>query len=224
MEGLSLGSSYPLLAEVIKLPLALLIGLLIGWEREYREGVPGLRVMPLVTVGATLFTLFGGVTGTTDGTFMGATFTNPGVAAGVVTGVGFLGAGVILRERGILTGLTTAAAIWVTAALGMGIGLGAYFPVGVVTIAVLLILWYFPQLSQAHHSYVYTAVAPYNEARRQEFQGRFDEKRLKILKQTLSKNGADMTCSWHVTGQPQHHQQLSLEFLNDPEVTNFMID
>ncbi len=216
MEGQFLENIEPLTAAMIKLPLALLIGVLIGWEREYREGIPGVRVLSLVSVGATLFTLYGGV--------KGLTFTNPSVAAGVVTGVGFLGAGFIIRERGMLSGLTTAAVIWVTAALGMGIGLGVFLQVGVVTAAVLLILWFFPQLSHSHHSYVYKAVAPYSETRRQQFQQRFDQRRLKIMKETLSKSGADMICSWHVTGQPEHHQALSQEFLNDPEVTEFSIE
>ena len=207
-------SSWPV--ELLRLPLALLVGILIGWEREYRDGIPGLRVMPLVTVGATLFTLYGGV--------QNGVFANPSVAAGVVTGVGFLGAGFIIKERGILSGLTTAAAIWVTAALGMGIGLGAYLMVGIVTAGVLLILWGFPVVSQAHHSYVYQAVAPYSEERYARFQSIFAQKELKIMRRTLSRNGADMVCVWHVTGQPQHHKELILAFLNDPEVGEFKIE
>ena len=214
MEGFFGPSDFQ--SRLFKLPTALLIGILIGWEREYRDGIPGLRVLPLVTVGATLFTVYGGISG--------RTFTNPAVAAGVVTGVGFLGAGFIMRERGVLSGLTTAATLWVAAALGMGTGLGAYAEVGIITGAVLLILWAFPNLTQTHHSYVYEAVAPYSEDRLQGFQRQFEEKRLKVLKHTLSRSGAEMTCVWHVTGQPQHHKELRRAFLDDPEVTQFKID
>jgi putative Mg2+ transporter-C (MgtC) family protein len=209
---------YQLIANVgmLRLLLALCIGLLIGWEREYRDGIPGLRVLPLVTVGATLFTLYGGVEG--------KAFANPALAAGVVTGVGFLGAGFIIKERGVLSGLTTAAAIWVTAALGMGIGLGLYAQVAFVTAAVLLILWGLPTLSQAHHSFVYEAVAPYSEERYRQFQCRFEERRLKIMKHTLSRSGEEMICVWYATGQPEQHKDLSRAFLNDPEVAEFNIN
>ena len=155
---------------IVKVLLAIGVGILVGLEREYHEKAAGLRVIPLVCVGATLFTLYGGVSGNK--------FVNPQVAAGVVTGVGFLGAGVILRDRGQVTGLTTAATIWTSAALGMGIGLGDYLLVGVTTALMLLILWTFPRLNiwqRANDSFAYDVIALYDESRYKRFFRGYDE-------------------------------------------------
>jgi putative Mg2+ transporter-C (MgtC) family protein len=72
-----------MVSTLVKLLVALVVGILIGWEREYHEKAAGLRVISLVCMGAMVFTLYGGVSGNK--------FVNPQVAAGVVTGIGFLG-------------------------------------------------------------------------------------------------------------------------------------
>ncbi|NJN82883.1 MAG: MgtC/SapB family protein [Caldilineaceae bacterium] len=199
---------------IIKLLTALVIGLLIGWEREMRENLAGMRIMPLVTVGAALFTVYGGVSD--------KQFINPQVAAGVVTGVGFLGAGAISRQHGTLSGLTTASTIWVTAALGMGIGLGLYVQTLLLTAVVLLILWFFPNLSRkANQNLTYEVASGYDESRYGEFQRRFQEAKLQVLRHSLSRHGDQMVCIWFTTGHVAHHQQLGRIFINDPEVTTF---
>lgn len=96
---------------------AVVCGVMIGAEREKREKPAGLRTLVLVCLGATVFTL------------MSFRFAGPGgdagrLAAQIVTGVGFLGAGVIMRASGGITGTTTAATIWVTASIGMTVGAG----------------------------------------------------------------------------------------------------
>jgi putative Mg2+ transporter-C (MgtC) family protein len=89
----------------------------VGLERELRGSAAGLRTHMLVGVGAALFTVAGAYEVPTDPTR---------VAAQVVTGIGFLGAGVIFTQRGSVRGLTTAASLWLTAAIGLAAGLGAY--------------------------------------------------------------------------------------------------
>jgi putative Mg2+ transporter-C (MgtC) family protein len=203
---------------IIKLLLAIGVGVLIGLEREYHEKAAGLRVIPLVCVGATLFTLYGGVSGNK--------FVNPQVAAGVVTGIGFLGAGVILRERGQVTGMTTATTIWTSAALGMGIGLGYYLLVGVAAAVVLLILWAFPRFDiryRANDSFAYEVIALYDESRYKRFMQYFEENDLKIDKHSLAKKGTDMVCFWRSVGKPEGHERLMHAFMNDPEVKEFTI-
>ena len=99
-----------------------LCGGIVGGERERREKPAGLRTLMLVCLGSTLFTLTGYA-------FTSTTGDSGRVAAQIVTGIGFLGAGVILHGRGTISGTTTAATIWVTAAIGMlaaaGYGVGA---------------------------------------------------------------------------------------------------
>lgn len=197
----------------LKLTGALLIGIVIGWEREQRENIPAMRLLPLVSVGATLYTLYSGVDGNR--------LENPQLAGGVVTGVGFLCAGMIARRFGSLTGVTTAATVWVTAALGIGIGIGLYLQVFLVTGAVLAILWYFPRLSRSsNHTLGYEIVAPYDEARFDEYCGRFKEHEIEILRSSLSRNRDQMSCIWYTNGNLENHQKLTLIFANDRTITD----
>jgi len=105
----------------LRLLMSLIIGIIIGLEREMHHKSAGLRTSVLICLGATVFTLssltFRGETGAVDPSR---------VAAGIVTGIGFLGAGTIIQTRGSVHGLTTAAAIWVMAGLGLAVGIGYY--------------------------------------------------------------------------------------------------
>ncbi|HEX2515240.1 MAG TPA: MgtC/SapB family protein [Chloroflexota bacterium] len=113
---------------LLRLVLAVLLGGLLGVERELGRHAAGLRTHILVTLGAAAYTIAG-----TFGVAGQGTTQDPGrVAAQIVTGVGFLGAGTIWRHsqpdgRGAIYGLTTAASIWVAAAVGMACGFGLYF-------------------------------------------------------------------------------------------------
>lgn len=111
--------------------IAALLGAFIGWEREQHGREAGIRTYAAVSLGACVFGLVSAhVVGASDPTR---------IAAGVVTGVGFLGAGVILREQGRVAGLTTAATIWATAAVGLAIGYGMYL-LGALTAAIIFSL------------------------------------------------------------------------------------
>jgi putative Mg2+ transporter-C (MgtC) family protein len=116
---------------VLRLAVAAVAGLAIGFEREQREAAAGLRTVALVSSGSAILVL-------------SAIFAAPGevvrMAAGVATGVGFLGAGTILRERGEVIGLTTAATVWVAAAIGIAAALGAYALAALGTALTLLVL------------------------------------------------------------------------------------
>ncbi|MDP9227319.1 MAG: MgtC/SapB family protein [Actinomycetota bacterium] len=106
--------------------LAVVLGGLIGFEREFRDQPAGFRTHILVSVGAALFTMAGayGVSGfVASGS---VSFDPTRIAAQVVTGIGFLGAGAIIRQGVTIRGLTTAAALWVAAAVGVAVGLGYY--------------------------------------------------------------------------------------------------
>lgn len=103
---------------LLQLGLALLFGGLIGVEREYRSKVAGFRTITLITLGSTLFTLVS--------CSLGAGSSTDRIAAQIVTGIGFIGAGVIFKDSFGVSGLTTAASIWIAAALGMAIGFGKY--------------------------------------------------------------------------------------------------
>jgi len=120
---------------LLRLLLAAALGAVIGYQRE-RAGKPaGLRTHVLICVGAALFTiasLYG----------FGAGADPARVAAGIVAGIGFLGAGAIMRTgEGIVAGLTTAATIWAVAAIGLAVGAGLYLASAVATALTLIVLF-----------------------------------------------------------------------------------
>lgn len=124
---------------LIRLGVAAGLGMVIGIERELREQAAGLRTHMLVALGACLFTL---VSAYGFQAIDGATTPDPSrVAAQIVTGIGFLGAGAILREGQWVRGLTTAASLWVVAAVGMAVGLGMYWASGVAVVLTVASLW-----------------------------------------------------------------------------------
>jgi putative Mg2+ transporter-C (MgtC) family protein len=122
------------LEMVLRLLLAAALGAVIGYQREKAGKQAGMRTHVLISTGAALISLVS-IYG------FGAASDPSRVAAGVVVGVGFLGAGVILhREGGIVAGLTTAATIWVMAAIGLAAGAGLYIIAAVTAVIVLGVL------------------------------------------------------------------------------------
>jgi putative Mg2+ transporter-C (MgtC) family protein len=116
----------------LRLIMASGVGALIGYERERAEKPAGFRTLVLVCLGATLFTI--------ASRYGFGPLSDPSrVAAGIVIGIGFLGAGTIIRGEHIV-GLTTAAAIWTVAAIGLALGAGLYVVAGVTTVIVLFVL------------------------------------------------------------------------------------
>lgn len=121
-------------AQIIyRLLIAIICSAAIGLERETSQKSAGLRTHMMVGVGACIFTIV-----SIDG-FEGGDEAR--VAAQIVTGIGFLGAGAIFREGQMVTGLTTAAGLWTAAAIGMSAGSGSYWLAVLSTIAVLLVLF-----------------------------------------------------------------------------------
>lgn len=128
---------------LLRVVLAGVLGGAIGAEREIREREAGLRTHMLVSIGAALFTLVSAY-GFSDFHFSnasGITYDPTRIAAQVVTGIGFLGAGAIIRQGLSVRGLTTAASLWVVAAIGLATGAGYYSAALVTTVVVLVSLW-----------------------------------------------------------------------------------
>lgn len=123
------------IAYALRLLGAAALGMLIGLEREIHEHPAGMRTHLLVSVGSAGFTILSiGVFAEPGG--------DPGrVAAQIVSGIGFLGAGAILKEGATIRGLTTAASLWAVAAVGMALGAGAWVVGVVITAIVIVSLW-----------------------------------------------------------------------------------
>lgn len=120
---------------VLRLGVALLLGAAIGWDRERRDAEAGLRTHMLVALGAAIFVLVPAEAGMSDEALSR-------VVQGIVSGIGFLGAGAVLKvsEEGRIHGLTTAGSIWATAAVGVAAGLGRESTAVLATVFVLLVL------------------------------------------------------------------------------------
>ncbi|MGQ9543995.1 MAG: MgtC/SapB family protein [Candidatus Bathyarchaeia archaeon] len=120
------------LEVVTRLFLAFLFGGLIGLERELVDKPAGLRTHILVSLGSAQFTIL---------SFYAFPGSDPSrIASYVVAGIGFIGAGTIIQTRERVVGVTTAASLWVTASIGMAVGVGFYFTATVVTVMTLLAL------------------------------------------------------------------------------------
>jgi len=117
---------------VLRILLAAALGALIGWQRERTHRPAGFRTHILIAVGSALFTVISAIAFPTA---------DPSrIAAGVVTGIGFLGAGTILHRTNNVEGLTTAASIWAIAAIGMAAGTGLYIISVAATVIVFIVL------------------------------------------------------------------------------------
>lgn len=123
------------LALALRLVVAAVLGAAIGLEREYHDHPAGMRTHLLVSVGSATFTVL------SIEAFKGPGVDPARIAAQVVTGIGFLGAGAILKDRAGIRGLTTAASLWAVAAVGMAAGAAAWGVAIAATLIVLVSLW-----------------------------------------------------------------------------------
>ena len=119
------------LEEAAQVSISFIIGAILGIEREFRSKPAGFRTMILICVGSCLYTILSQEMGGPSGTDR--------IASNIVTGIGFIGAGVIFKEGISVNGLTTAALIWVTAALGMAVGYKSY-PIAIVVTAIVVVV------------------------------------------------------------------------------------
>jgi putative Mg2+ transporter-C (MgtC) family protein len=200
---------YP--EDIVKILLAILAGGLIGLEREFRDKAAGFRTLIFICVGAALFTIFSVRLGDSGR-----------IAAALVTGVGFLGAGAILRSGGRIIGLTTAATIWLIAALGMGFGLGEYTLTSVMTIIGLIVLWMFPalerQVDKLREERDLELILPYRPEKVKVLEDLFAENHLRIISRVHHKTGMKLTILWKITGEPARHETVMETLMNDPEI------
>jgi putative Mg2+ transporter-C (MgtC) family protein len=203
---------------LLKIGLAILVGGLIGAEREYHDKSAGYRTIIFICTGATLFTIL-------SIKLAGAENDPARIAANIVSGVGFLGAGTILRDAGRVMGLTTAAAIWLAAALGMGIGGGHYATVGVATLGILVVLWVFPSLERVIDNIrdhrIYEVTCPLIPEKFDEIEALFADCKLRVLSRKRLKSGDTMLCTWDVAGRPKNHARVAERLFDHPDIREF---
>jgi putative Mg2+ transporter-C (MgtC) family protein len=205
--------------DILKLLLALALGGVIGAEREFRDKAAGFRTLMFICAGSALFTIFS-TRLAEDG---GGDTTR--IAAQIVSGIGFLGAGVILRENGEIRGLTTAATVWLVAALGVGVGGGEYVFSTLATLLLLAALMIFPYLEmmmgRMRQVQTYQITIPIDHQKHDALCKAFQEQGLHVIFAKRTRRGDEMICSWTAAGNQAAHEKMVRLLLDDPEIKAF---
>ncbi|GAB3037223.1 MgtC/SapB family protein [Spirosoma pulveris] len=201
--------------DIIRLVVALVIGGTIGAEREYNGKSAGLRTMIMICVGSALFTMISGRIGGTGDR----------IAANIVNGIGFLGAGIIFREDNRIKGLTTAATVWAVSALGMCVGAGHYdiAVIGFIFIlgSLLLLLGLSSRIQKMNQTRDYKIVTAFHNKTLKQYEDLFSEFKLKSTRNQQQRIGTEIIGNWRVSGSEQNHEKCIKRLLRDPEVKEF---
>ena len=202
---------------ILKLVLAILIGGTIGIEREIRSKSAGFRTLILICLGATLFTIFS--------QYIGHASSPDRIASNVVVGIGFIGAGVIFRTSNRVNGITTAATIWLSAALGVGIGCGMYMASIIGGILVMSILVIFSSMDRfidrVNQVREYKITYLYEKNLEHKYEDLIKKYKLSIKSRSHTKTGNIITGAWTVTGNEKAHHAFIEIILSDDTVTEF---
>jgi putative Mg2+ transporter-C (MgtC) family protein len=203
---------------VIQLSLSVLFGAIIGFEREYRSKAAGFRTITMITLGSTLFTVLSYKLGS-DGS-------HDRIAANIITGIGFIGAGVIFKDGFSVSGLTTASTIWVSAAIGMAIGVSEYVIAVSTLVFAIVVLAFFEKvqdLIESFHqvrTYRINFENEYKTAKQNVeeklFQLRIDFKIKKTLQTTEG-----VSFFYNLSGNQKQLDDFSEFLINLPSVTSF---
>ena len=200
---------------IIKIFLALALGGALGMEREYHDKPAGFATNCLICLGAMLFTVLSEVMGMAGG--------DPGrIAAQIVTGVGFIGAGSILRDGNKISGLTTAAGVWLVAAIGMAIGYGEYLWAASCAAAILIVQLGLRRTLKLvetfkHYDTIHVTCDPH-WAVVEKIQQQLEKQHIQLLKHEVTKQDnlfhVELTASF--TGR--EFQKVTRDLLEMPEV------
>ena len=201
--------------ELFKLLLSLLAGALLGIEREYKYKYAGIRTIALISVGSTLFTIMSLHMGGSSGTDR--------IASNILTGIGFIGAGVIFKNDLSLNGLTTAATIWVASSMGMAIGYGdfvlGFTTLGIALFALLGLKYIQSALNGFHQIRVYKLSFHTEQLNSGQLETMFSEYRIVYKKLKEYRNAGYASCVYELSGHSR-----DLDRLNDHMMENKRLD
>jgi len=207
---------YITTSEVNKFLLAILLCGLIGVEREFRSKQAGLKTLIMMGLGATLFTILSIKIG-------GGSMDR--IASNIVTGIGFLGAGVIFKEDNQVKGLTTASVIWIVAAIGMAVGAGYYIQAISVTAIVLVSLIVFPFVEDAmerrYTKRIYRIVKEFDNEDLDKYEEYIRISNLKFIRGKQQLRDGKISGTWIAVGSPERHKKFVDRMLLDEKILAF---
>ncbi len=200
-------------SELYYLLCAAAIGAVIGLEREYKNKTAGLRTMIMVSMASCLFTILSRQIGEVS---------DDRIAANILTGLGFLCAGVIFKDENRISGITTATTIWMVAALGMAIGAG-YIALGLYgTILVLVILSLLTYLEKLVEEFNlirdYKMICHYEQGLSHYYEQLFKQYGLKAKHILQVLKSDEIILHWNISGKRQRHNLLVEELSQDPRI------
>ena len=193
--------------------LALFIGLLIGAEREYKNKAAGLRTLMLVTTGSCIFTIIS----------MQIGVANPDrLAANIVTGIGFLGAGAIFKDDNRINGLTTATTIWICTALGMAVGSGlikvAILGTTIVIMVLSILKYAEAYIDKQNRTRSYKITVFYSQEIIDELNSYVRAYQLRSSGLTIQKDKQIITVGIKLSGKARNHQLLQDQLFQDDRI------
>jgi putative Mg2+ transporter-C (MgtC) family protein len=201
---------------ILRLLVAAVIGGIIGAEREYRNKSAGFRTLILICMGSALFTNLSILIGD---------YSHDRIASNIVTGIGFLGGGVIFKSDIGVNGLTTAATVWITAALGMTVGGGYYIASGVGCLMVVGVLYTFTFLEKwiekVNEIRNYSIVCEFHAETLYRYEDMMKENRLRFKRIKQKRTGTEISGNWVVSGSNKNHTAFTEKILKDSSVKEF---
>jgi putative Mg2+ transporter-C (MgtC) family protein len=196
--------------------VSILCGCVIGFEREYRNKSAGFRTVVLICFGSTVFTMVSMLGENSDDR----------IAANIVTGIGFLGAGVIFKGKVSVLGLTTAAVIWSMAAIGMVIGTGEFVLAFFLTACMFVILAFFHKIERVLSSFfftktIYITFQDIGLYHLQDFEELLLERKVKVARKGLEKRGNHLMVVYDISGRRSHIQAVNEKIVSLDYVYEF---
>jgi putative Mg2+ transporter-C (MgtC) family protein len=206
--------------DIEKLLLAALLGAIIGLDREYRNKPAGFRTLLLVSLGAGLFTMVSFKMALSDP--LGQSDVTR-IASNIITGIGFIGAGIIFRNKMDVQGITTSATVWTTAAIGMAVGIGAYGLAVVATIVTwltLFVLQYVESMMEDMTRTVRYRVSWQGGVNPVDFNEIFEGRYYNLKETKLRKSGEVITAEWTVKAARKTHEDFVEKLILDPRIVH----
>jgi len=202
--------------DIISMFMSILCGGIIGFEREYKSKAAGFRTIILISLGSTIFTIVSGHGAGSDDR----------VSANIITGIGFIGAGVIFKDQFSVRGLTTAAVIWTSAAIGMTTGIGYHALAFVFTIITLIILLLSTRIEQListmqKQKIISVTFRTPDFSLIKSLEAELNTKHLRIDPLEVSKDKDTLTVVWQVSGRKKYLVELNEKLAAIPDIISF---
>jgi len=206
----------PFAPDLLSLFVALTLGAVIGLERELSDKAAGLRTNILICVGSCLFAILSKHLALVAGS------DTTRIAAQIVSGIGFLGAGAIMRDGEQVTGLTTAATIWVVAAIGVTVGYGYYSLAAATAVMTLIVQGVFPHLDtmidELRQRHTFKITSDLDDDGLEQIKTIFRNSDVKVLRRKLMKRANLYYSEWYVAGPRLEQKSVVRKLLESKHV------